>query len=214
MPDTDITLNPDADGKQTVNLPTWAWLDKSTFKPVSVTASVPEIDLSATTTATPKALKIEPGTSDAELFPASGECAINKDGSIGTPYTKGTSDKTPPCGLTYHHSTSGSGPYQFKATITWEIAWTGSDGSGATCPTGRSAPPPTSRSRRPRPSTGERMADRRRTPGPAVVAGPGVFSGRARCGQPSRLGSVQPSRSRSILLPVPTHAGMMYVSWA
>ncbi|MFH8365895.1 hypothetical protein [Streptomyces sp. NPDC018031] len=136
VPDTDITLNPSSDGRQTVNLPTWAWLDKSTFKEVSVTASVPEIGLSATTTAKPVALRIEPGTSEAELHPASGECAIGEDGSIGTPYAKGRSKETPPCGVTYLRANTGSGPYAFKATITWEVSWTATDGSGGDLPDG------------------------------------------------------------------------------
>lgn len=39
VPDTTVETNPQ--GEQTVNLPTWVWLDKVKFKPVSVTASPP-----------------------------------------------------------------------------------------------------------------------------------------------------------------------------
>jgi enoyl reductase len=123
VPGTKVTLAP-SDGTK-VNLPTWAWLDKTDFQPVSVTASVPVLDIQATTTATPVSLKIEPGTSDAELYPASGECAINGDGSIGSPYVKGDADKTPPCGLTYLRASGNKGPYKLAATITWNISWTG-----------------------------------------------------------------------------------------
>ncbi|WP_443042606.1 hypothetical protein [Streptomyces sp. NBC_00344] len=134
VPDTKVTLAPG--GATKVNLPTWAWLDKGDFKPVSVTASVPVLNISATTTATPVSLKIEPGTADAELYPASGECAINGDGSIGTPYANGDADKTPPCGLTYLRASGNNGPYKLKATITWKINWTGTGGAGGTLPTG------------------------------------------------------------------------------
>lgn len=123
VPDTKVTLAPS--GTTKVNLPTWAWLDGADFKPVSVTASVPILNIQATTTATPVSLKIEPGTADAQLYPASGECAINGDGSIGTPYVKGDADKTPPCGLTYLRASGNNGPYKLKATITWKINWTG-----------------------------------------------------------------------------------------
>lgn len=133
VPDTDIELSPEE--TQKVNLPTWAWLDESDFHSVSVTARVPLLSLSATTTATPVSLHIEPGTTDAELHPASGECPINDDGSIGTPYTKGNSDKTPPCGLTYLRA-SGDQPYELQATITWEISWTGSGNTGGDLPDG------------------------------------------------------------------------------
>ncbi|MBV7650263.1 hypothetical protein ACFY7N_30235 [Streptomyces albidoflavus] len=124
VPGTEVTLAPG--GKSKVNLPTWAWLDGGEFKPVAVTASlaVGGLDMSATTTATPKSLRIEPGTKDARLHPASGECTINGDGSIGEPYAKGKADQEPPCGVTYLRS-SGDGSYAMEATVTWEISWTG-----------------------------------------------------------------------------------------
>ncbi|MFF8494630.1 hypothetical protein ACF06O_27745 [Streptomyces albidoflavus] len=124
VPGTEVTLAPG--GKSKVNLPTWAWLDGGEFKPVAVTASlaVGGLDMSATTTATPKSLRIEPGTKDARLHPASGECTINGDGSIGEPYAKGKADQDPPCGVTYLRS-SGDGSYAMEATVTWEISWTG-----------------------------------------------------------------------------------------
>ncbi|MER5384228.1 hypothetical protein ABT040_28800 [Streptomyces sp. NPDC002688] len=124
LPETQVTLAPENTTK--VNLPTWAWLDKAKFKPVDVTAqiNVGGLNIQATTTAKPVALKLEPGTKDAETYPASGECAINDDGSIGEPYAKGKSERTPPCGLKYLRS-SGDGTFALKATVTWEITWTG-----------------------------------------------------------------------------------------
>lgn len=121
VPGTEVALAPE--GPTKVNLPTWAWLDGAEFKPVSVTASVPDIGIEATTTAEPVSLKIDPGTKDAETYPASGVCPIN-DGKIGEPYAKGKSDQDPPCGVKYLRS-SGDGSYPLKATVTWEIRWTG-----------------------------------------------------------------------------------------
>ncbi|MFD5182003.1 hypothetical protein ACFWMQ_05060 [Streptomyces sp. NPDC058372] len=121
VPSTEVSLAPEVETK--VNLPTWAWLDGATFKPVSVTASVLLLGMEATTTAEPVSLRIEPGTADAELHPGSGECAIT-DGRIGEPYAKGKADRTPPCGVTYLRS-SGDGTFQLQATITWKIHWTG-----------------------------------------------------------------------------------------
>jgi hypothetical protein len=83
----------------------------------------------AETTAKPVALHLEPGTEDAETLPASGDCEINDDGSIGSPYRKGDAGKTPPCGITYLRASSGE-PYQLKASVTWEISWEGSGGAG------------------------------------------------------------------------------------
>nr|WP_241266994.1 hypothetical protein [Streptomyces scabichelini] len=121
VPGTEVTLAPE--GTTKVNLPTWAWLDGADFKPVSVTASVPVLDIQATTTAEPVSLKIDPGTEDAETYPASGVCEIN-NGKIGEPYAKGKSDETPPCGVKYLRS-SGDGSYPLTATVTWEISWVG-----------------------------------------------------------------------------------------
>jgi enoyl reductase len=132
VPSTKVTLAPANATK--VNLPTWAWLDGAQFKPVSVTASIPVLGISATTTAEPVSLKIDPGTADAQTYPASGVCQIN-GGRIGEPYAKGKADQTPPCGVKYLRS-SGNGTYPLKATITWKIHWIGSDGTGDDLPDG------------------------------------------------------------------------------
>jgi hypothetical protein len=134
IPGTTVSLNPN--GKQTVNLPTWVWLDKTKFKPVKVTASLPGTGLWATTTAKPVGLHIEPGTKDADVSPASGDCPIGDDGRIGSPYVKGSGKKSPPCGVTYLRSTENTGPHQLKATLTWQISWKGSGGTGGNLPNG------------------------------------------------------------------------------
>ncbi|MGA4841600.1 hypothetical protein [Streptomyces sp. G45] len=133
IPGTEIELAPEGETK--VNLPTWAWLDRAKFKKVSVTASLPDTNISATTTARPVSLRIEPGTKDAETYPASGECPIGKDGSIGEPWTRGKGKQAPPCGVKYLRS-SGDGSYDLKATVTWEISWTGTGSAGERLPDG------------------------------------------------------------------------------
>ncbi len=134
VPGTRISMNPV--GKQTVNLDTWVWLDKAKFKPISVTASIPGTGFSATTTAKPLALRIDPGTEDAKLYPASGECPIGEDGSIGAPYSDEKKGEAPPCGLTYLRSTAGTGPHHLQATLTWKITWKSSQGQGGNLPDG------------------------------------------------------------------------------
>ncbi|MGX1560259.1 hypothetical protein [Streptomyces sp. NPDC055506] len=134
VPGTEIKMAPT--GKSTVNLPTWIWLDKAKFKKLSVTASLPGTGLSATTTAEPLSLHIDPGTADAEAYPASGECAINEDGSIGEPYAKGKAGRTPPCGVSYLRSTGDGESYPLSATVTWKISWTSTNGDGGRLPDG------------------------------------------------------------------------------
>ncbi|WND35434.1 hypothetical protein RI578_14525 [Streptomyces sp. BB1-1-1] len=126
VPSTEVDLAPENATK--VNLPTWAWLDGAKFKPVSVTASVPLLGVQATTTAEPVSVEIDPGTADAETYPASGVCEI-ENGAIGEPYAQGKADETPPCGVKYLRS-SGDGSYQLKATVTWKIHWTGTGVDG------------------------------------------------------------------------------------
>lgn len=135
VPGTKVSLAPEGPSK--VNLPTWAWLDKGDFQPVSVTASLdaPGLHIEATTTAKPTALSIKPGTEDAVRIPASGKCELNDDGSIGEPYAKGKAEQTPPCGVTYQRS-SGNGTFNLQATATWEITWTGTGGAGGDLPDG------------------------------------------------------------------------------
>lgn len=135
VPGTKVSLAPANVTK--VNLPTWAWLDQGQFKPVSVTASLnaPGLNIQATTTAKPISLKLEPGTPDAQTYPASGECAFNATGSIGEPYARGKADQDPPCGIRYLRS-SGNGTFTLKATVTWQITWTGTGGTGGNLPNG------------------------------------------------------------------------------
>ncbi|MFF4306531.1 hypothetical protein [Streptomyces sp. NPDC001601] len=132
VPSTKVTLAP-AD-KTKVNLPTWAWLDGAKFKPVSVTASVPVLGITATTTAEPYSLRIDPGTSDAVTYPASGVCEF-KNGNIGEAYAKGKAGEAPPCGVKYLRS-SGAGSYPLRATITWKIHWKGTGVANRDLPSG------------------------------------------------------------------------------
>lgn len=133
VPETEVELRPAA--KSTVNLPTWVWLDKGTFQEVKVRAALPNTGLWAETTAKPVALHLDPGTTDATTYPASGDCTINGDGSIGTPYEASRASDPPPCGITYLRATDGT-PYQLRASVTWEITWQGSDGTGGDLPNG------------------------------------------------------------------------------
>jgi enoyl reductase len=133
VPETEVSLNPEAD--QTVNLPTWVWLDQATFEPVTVRAELDDYGIWAETTATPTRLTLDPGTEDAEVYP-SGGCEVNEDGSIGEPYTTGRADETPPCGLTYLRATPNADEYELEATLTWEVTWRDYQGNTGTLPDG------------------------------------------------------------------------------
>jgi enoyl reductase len=129
IPDKVVSLSPDAQHTQTVNLSTWAWLDSTSIPPVSVTARLNSLNIWATTTARPVGLHLNAGTPDADLYPSSGDCAKNTDGSIGAKYRTGDGNTPPPCGLVYRRS-SGGGTFPLTATITWQVSWVGSGSTG------------------------------------------------------------------------------------
>ncbi|OEV23937.1 hypothetical protein AN220_21815, partial [Streptomyces nanshensis] len=132
VPDTRVEMNPA--GRQTVNLPTWVWLDEGRYRRLSVRASVDlggGREIWARTTVEPEALRLDPGTDSARLHPGSGECNVEDDGSIGTEYVKGSGEKAPPCGVTYLRATRGAGSYSLRSTLTWTASWEGSGGAGA-----------------------------------------------------------------------------------
>ncbi|WP_343242475.1 MULTISPECIES: hypothetical protein [unclassified Streptomyces] len=135
VPDTEIKMAPEGETK--VNLPTWVWLDRAKFKKISVTATLPGTGLSATTTAEPVSLRLDPGTPDTETYPSSGECQIGDDDRIGAPRAKGTpADTDPPCGVRYLRSSADAAPYELGATITWRVTWKSTTEPGGELPPG------------------------------------------------------------------------------
>lgn len=120
VPDTEVSLNPV--GTQTVNLPTWVWLDEADFAPVTVEARLDDYGVWARTTATPKELVLDPGTEHATVYPADTVCRF-RDGRIGEPYERGRAGDDPPCGVRYERATRATGDFPLRATLTWEVTW-------------------------------------------------------------------------------------------
>jgi hypothetical protein len=102
-----------------VNLWTFYWTDAATWRPLTATAEAG--GLSATVTATPMSLSFDPGDG--------GETATCA--GPGRPWVEADSNNTPTggaCGYRYTHASAG--PIMATTTITWEISWSGSDGTG------------------------------------------------------------------------------------
>ncbi|MFG2722945.1 hypothetical protein ACGFW5_32290 [Streptomyces sp. NPDC048416] len=129
LPPSNVTMAPS--GTSTVNLPTWVWSTDARFTKKSVTASLPGSGLSATTTAEPVSVRIDPGTTDAQLYPDAGGCTIHQ-GQVGEPFASGKAGQDPPCGVKYLRP----GSYTLKATVTWKITWSSTDGQGGALPDG------------------------------------------------------------------------------
>ncbi|QFZ18482.1 hypothetical protein [Saccharothrix syringae] len=121
LPTPTIAANPARD--QLVNLPTWMWLSGG-FGPVSATASVPGV--SVTATATPTSVTWSMG--DGSTVTCTG---------AGTPYTSATDPKapSPDCGHVYRRSSAGQAGQAFPvtATVHWTVTWSGA-GQGGTFP--------------------------------------------------------------------------------
>jgi hypothetical protein len=125
LPTPVIESSPGGGAPQTVELPTWAWLPKNQWAPLSATASVP--GESVTATATPISVSWSWGD---------GSTTVCR--GAGTPYLKGVSDPasaSPDCGHTYRHTSAAAADQQFPvtATLAWRVAWKGA-GQGGTFP--------------------------------------------------------------------------------
>lgn len=114
-----IEMSPSAE--QLVNVPTWLWLERSAWAPVSATASVPGESVTATASPVSVTWTLGDGTTLLCQGP-------------GTPYTPGgdPSAASPDCGHTYRRSSAGQPGLVFtvSATVTWGVTWEGGGQSG------------------------------------------------------------------------------------
>lgn len=117
-----VDSSPTAAVPQVVQLPTWTWMPKAQWVPMTATASVP--GESVTATATP-----------VELAFAWGDGKSSVCQGPGTPYKPGSSDPSAPsptCGHTYHVTSAAAPGQQFPvtATLSWSVAWAGGGATG------------------------------------------------------------------------------------
>jgi len=118
----DIGLAPDPSKTGLVGLPVWMWtrVAPSTWGPLSATASLPGVSV----TATARATRIVWDMGDGQRVTCEGP---------GTPYTRGEGQtRSPTCGYVYSRSSAGEPDetYAVTATTTWDVQWNGSGGSG------------------------------------------------------------------------------------
>jgi hypothetical protein len=114
-----IESNPQPGLPQMVDVPMWSWLVAGQFAPVSATASVPGVSVTATATPAAVVWNFGDGTSLTCAGP-------------GTAYVPGSNPliASPTCGHTYTRS-SGSGTFTVSATVEWNVTWAGAGLSGA-----------------------------------------------------------------------------------
>ncbi|MCC5951801.1 MAG: hypothetical protein JJU45_06855 [Acidimicrobiia bacterium] len=117
-----ISTNPPADANHLVGLHTWTWHD-GPWEPLTETAAVGPV--SATVTATPTHITVDPGD---------GSPTLRCDGP-GRPPDARTADSPTPgdCAHQWQHRSTRHDPrgtYPLTVSIEWSIAWQGSTGSG------------------------------------------------------------------------------------
>ena len=119
LPGVSIRLNPAGD--QLVNLPVWLSVDHASWQPVSATASVGTV----TVTATAHPTRVDWALGDGTTVMCSGP------GTVWTPGTDPTA-VSPDCGHVYRRSSAGTGGGFFvvSATVTWDVTWAGAGQSG------------------------------------------------------------------------------------
>lgn len=114
-------INSSPAGAQLVQLPSWLWLDRAGWQPISATAAVPGV--SVTATATPSSVDWDMGDGATVSCPGP-----------GTPFPEATDPQaaSPDCGHTYRRSSQSApgGRYPVTATVTWTVSWSGSGGAG------------------------------------------------------------------------------------
>lgn len=115
LPSPSIAASPQ--GPQLVRLPTWLWLEEG-WGPVSATASVPGVSVSAT--ARPESVTW-----------SMGDGGRRRCDGPGTPYTSDRNPRSasPDCGYTYRSASGGDG-FSVTATVRWGVSWSGAGQSG------------------------------------------------------------------------------------
>jgi hypothetical protein len=113
------TIETSPDGSQLVYVPTWLWVDASTWRPYSAEASVP--GLSVTATASPKRVRWEMGNGD--------EVICSGPGTAYDPSKREAAQQTD-CSYTYSRSSAGQpgDAYLVTATVEWHATWSDSTG--------------------------------------------------------------------------------------
>ena len=113
-----VTVDPEGLPAQVVFVPTWLWVDASSWGTRSATASAGGLSV----TATAKPTTVEWSTGDGQSRTCKGP---GKAWRPGTDPSQASS-----CGHTYTAPSPAGGPYTLQATVTWEISWSGGGETG------------------------------------------------------------------------------------
>lgn len=116
-----IGSSPGPGARHLVGLPTWLWVDSSTWQEQTASASVPGL----TVTARARPVRVVWSMGDGSTV----DCR-----SSGTLWRVGMDPRaaSPDCGYTYKTSSASKpgGAFTVTATMTWSVSWSGGDAGG------------------------------------------------------------------------------------
>lgn len=121
LPEPVIRTSPDEDFAQVVHVPTWMWVERGTWGPVTASAAVEGVTVTAT------------------ARPQKAVWSMGEGGEVvcrgpGTPYSDayGPKASSPDCGYTYRRASLAEpgNEYTVSVRVSWDVAWRGGGQSG------------------------------------------------------------------------------------
>ncbi|MEV6057672.1 hypothetical protein [Streptomyces sp. NPDC052107] len=119
LPKPLIRTSPDEEFVQVVHVPTWMWVEGSTWGPVSASAAVEGVSVTAT------------------ARPRKAVWSMGEGGQVvcqgpGTPYSDAYSpqESSPDCGYTYQRASVPGRAYTVSVRVTWDVEWHGGGQTG------------------------------------------------------------------------------------
>ncbi|WP_018089106.1 MULTISPECIES: hypothetical protein [unclassified Streptomyces] len=129
LPRPVIRTSPPEDFRQVVRVPTWMWVERGTWAPVTTSAAVDGVEVTATARPRKAVWSMGDGGTVECLGP-------------GTPYSDsyGPRGSSPDCGYTYQRASLGEpkGAFTVSVRVTWDVEWSGG-GHGTSHPATRYA---------------------------------------------------------------------------
>lgn len=121
LPEPVIRSSPSPGQEQLVGLPTWLWIDRSSWTSRSATAAVPGVSVTA---------RARPSQARWEM----GDGSVESCSGPGTPWRAGRdpASVSPTCGHVFRRSSAEEpgAAFAVTATVTWSVSWSGGGESG------------------------------------------------------------------------------------
>ncbi len=122
LPTLVVRMSPVETAHQVVGVPSWLWVEKTSWRPVHSTAEVPGVSVEATATPSSVTWNLGDG-SDRVVCPGPG----TPYGPDSDPYAA-----SPDCGHTFERPSVGDADGVFQAVVTahWSVSWSGAGQGG------------------------------------------------------------------------------------